>query len=184
MFIVHCLLLIDVALTKEQKKRALEDLKKNIDKQKSIVFVDFSKVNSKDIFAFRRKLKAAGCTLKVSKKTLLGIAFGEKHALIWKQAKGQIPGQLAVVFGIEDEVALAKFSVQFSKENENLKILGGIFENKFIDKAEIVALSSIPSREELLAKLIGSVASPVSGFVNVLQGNIRSLLSIFSQIKK
>jgi len=172
-----------VALTKEQKKRAVEDLKKNIDKQKSIVFVDFSKVNSKDIFAFRRKLKAAGCTLKVSKKTLLGIAFGEKYALIWKQAKEQIPGQLAVVFGIEDEVAPAKFSVQFSKENENLKILGGIFENKFIDKIEVVALSSIPSKEELMAKLVGSIASPVSGFLNVLQGNIKGLLNVLSKAK-
>ncbi|MBU2540062.1 50S ribosomal protein L10 [Patescibacteria group bacterium] len=173
-----------MALTKDQKKKAVEDLKKRIENKKSIVFVDFSKVNSKDIFSFRQKLKAAGCTLKVSKKTLWGIAFEGANAVIWEEAKKNIPGQLAIVFGIEDEVSPAKISAQFSKESENLKILGGIFENKYANKEMILTLSRIPSRDELLAKLVGSIASPVSGFVNVLQGNIKGLLYALSAIKK
>jgi large subunit ribosomal protein L10 len=171
-----------MALTKEQKQKAIKDLEKRISEQKSAVFIDFSKVNSKDIFDFRKKLKAAGCSLKVSKKTLLGIAFGKKYALMWEQAKKDIPGQLAVVFGVKDEIAPAKISGQFSKQNENLKILGGIFEDKFIGKVEVIALSKIPSREELLAKLVGSISSPISGFANVLQGNIKSLIRVLAKI--
>ncbi len=172
-----------MALTKEQKKKTIEDLKKNLDKKKSIVFIDFSKIKSKDIFALRKKLKAANCVLKVAKKTLLGIAFG-KESPLWNKAKENIFGQLAVVFGFKDEIAPAKIIGQFSKENENIKILGGIFENKFIDKKEVIVLSNIPPREELLARLTGSIASPLSGLVNVLQGNIRGLINVLSKINK
>lgn len=171
-----------MALTKEQKQKVIKDLQDKISKQKSVVFIDFSKVNSKDIFALRRKLKAAGCTLKVAKKTLLGIAFGKDNAL-WNKAKESIPGQLAVVFGTKDEMAPAKITEQFTKESENINILGGIFESRFIDKAEVIVLSKIPSREELLSKLVGSIFAPVSGFVNVLQGNIKGLLYVLSKIK-
>ena len=117
------------------------------------------------------------------KKTLLGIAFGEKYAAIWKQAKESIPGQLAVVFGVQDEISPSKISVRFSAKSENVKVLGGIFENRFIGKAEIIELSKLPSKEELLAKLVGSIASPMSGFARVLSGNIRGLLQVLSAIK-
>ena len=170
-----------MALTKDQKKKTIEDLKEKIDKQKSIVFIDFSKVNSKDIFALRKKLKVAGCILKVAKKTLLGIAFGKDNS-VWKGAEESIPGQLAVVFGIKDEMAPAKITEQFTKESDNIKILGGIFENRFIDKAEVVLLSRIPSKEELLSKLVGSISSPISSFINVLQGNIKGLINVLTKI--
>jgi len=173
-----------MALTKDEKKKAIKSLEEKIEKQKSIVFIDFSKVNSKDIFAFRKKLKDAGCDLKVSKKTLLGIAFGKKNAELWEEAKKNIPGQLAVVFGMEDEVAPAKVSFQFTKQSENVKVLGGVFEKKFANREMIFALSTIPSRDELLAKLVGSLAAPISGFENVLQGNIKGLLYALSAIKK
>jgi len=169
-----------MALTKDQKKKTIEDLKEKIDKQKSIVFIDFSKVNSKDTFALRKKLKAAGCVLKVAKKTLLGIAFGKDNA-VWKGAEESIPGQLAVVFGIKDEMAPAKVTEQFSRES-GIKILGGIFENKFINNAEVIILSKIPSREELLSKLVGSISSPMSGLMNVLQGNIKGLINVLTKI--
>ena len=64
-----------MALTKEQKQKAVEDLKEKISQQKSIVFADFSKINSKDLFGLRRKLKESGCVLKIGKKTLIRIAF-------------------------------------------------------------------------------------------------------------
>ena len=171
-----------MALTKEQKQRAIKDLQEKIEKQKSAVFFDFSKVNSKDIFALRKKLKKAGCALKIAKKTLLRIAFGDNKE-IWQKIEENTPGQLAVVFGIEDEISPAKITNQFSKESENIKILGGIFESKFIPKEEVIFLANIPSREELLAKLVGSISAPISGFVNILQGNIKGLLNVLAKVK-
>src|SRR3989344_7096875 len=157
-----------MALTKEKKQKSLESLKQNIALQKSVIFADFSKVNSKDLFSLRKTLKEAGCLLKIGKKTLVRIAFGQSNISYWSKIKSNIPGQLALIFGIEDEIAPARIANQFSKTNENLKILGGIFENQFIDKSKVLELASIPARNELLSRLVGSLASPMTGLVTVL----------------
>src|SRR3989344_2122474 len=151
-----------MALTKQQKQNSLNKIKDSISKQKSVVFADFSKVSSKDLFDLRKKLKEAGCLLKIGKKTLIRIAFGQSNISFWNKIKNNIPGQLALVFGMEDEIAPARISNQFSKINENFKILGGIFESKFIEKERVLALANIPPRNELLSRLVGSLISPIA----------------------
>lgn len=171
-----------MALTKEKKRKSLASITEKLSQHKSIIFADFSKVNSKDLFSLRKKLKEAGCVLKIGKKTLIRIAFGQSGISFWSTIQKNIPGQLALVFGIQDEMAGAKIAYQFSKTNEHFKILGGIFEHRFIEKEKVLALANLPSRDELLAKLVRSLASPISGFENVLIANTRSLVSILSQI--
>ena len=181
-----------MALTKEKKLKSLEDLKENISKQKSVVFVDFAKVNSKDLFDLRKKLKGVGCILKIGKKTLIRIAFGQSNISFWNKIKDSIPGQLALIFGMEDEISPARVSNQFSKTNKDLKILGGIFPAQggsasgwgFIEKEKVLVLANLPSRNELLGKIVGSIASPISGFATVLQGNIKGLIVVLSKINK
>ena len=172
-----------MALTKEKKAKSLESIKAGLAKQKSMVFADFSKVNSKDLFSLRKQLKEAGCLLKIGKKTLVRIAFGQSKIQGWSEVAKNVPGQLALIFGIEDELNPAKISQQFAKTNEAFTILGGIFEKKFVDKAQVLVLASLPSRQELLAKMVGSLASPISGFENALIGNTRSFVSLLSRIK-
>ena len=157
-----------MALTKEQKTKQIKSIKENVAKQKSMIFVDFAKVPSKDMFSLRKTLKEAGCNLKIAKKTLVRIAFGQSNISFWNKIKKVIPGQLAVVFGVEDEIAPARISNEFAKKQENFKILGGIFESKFIDRERVLVLASIPPRNELLGRLVGSIASPMSSFVRVL----------------
>jgi len=157
-----------MALTKDQKQKQLKSLKDNISKQKSVIFVDFAKVPSKDLFDLRKNLKEAGCNLKIAKKTLIRIAFGQSNISFWNKIKSSIPGQLALVFGIEDDIAPARIANNFGKTQENFKILGGIFEGRFIDKEKVLVLANLPSRNELLGRLVGSIYSPVSSFVRVL----------------
>lgn len=157
-----------MALTKEQKTKQIKSIKENVVKQKSMIFVDFAKVPSKDMFSLRKTLKEAGCNLKIAKKTLVRIAFGQSNISFWNKIKKVIPGQLAVVFGVEDEIATARISNEFAKKQENFKILGGIFESRFIDREKVLVLASIPPRNELLGRLVGSIASPMSSFVRVL----------------
>jgi len=157
-----------MALTKLQKTKQIDSIKEKVSKQKSVIFVDFAKVPSKELFSLRKSLKEAGCNLKIAKKTLIRIAFGQSNISFWNKMKAVIPGQLALVFGIEDEIAPARIANQFAKINENLKILGGIFEKKFIDREKVLFLASIPPRNELLGRLVGSIYSPVSSFVRVL----------------
>jgi large subunit ribosomal protein L10 len=169
-----------MAKTKEQKKEDVKKLAEDIDKQKSMIFIAYEGLKAADMFALRKILKEAGCKIMVVKKTILAIVLKEKK--IDFDAKG-LTGQIGLVLGFEDEISPAKLSYNFSKENENLKLLGGYFENKIIDAQEVMSLAQIPSKQELLAKVVGSIFSPVSGFVNVLQGNIRSLVYILSKVK-
>lgn len=157
-----------MALTKEQKQKQIKDIKDKVSNQKSMIFVDFDKVPSKDMFDLRKTLKEAGCNLKIVKKTLARIAFGQSKISFWSKIKSVVPGQLALVFGIEDEIAPARISNKFAKDHETFKILGGIFENKFIDRERVLALAAIPPRNELLGRLVGSLASPMASFARVL----------------
>ncbi len=155
-------------LNKAQKTKQIESIKEKVSKQKSVIFVDFAKVPSKNLFDLRKSLKEQGCNLKIAKKTLARIAFGRSNISFWNKIKASIPGQLALVFGFEDEIAPARISNQFGKTNENFKILGGIFENRFIAKERVIELAEIPPRNDLLGRLVGSIYSPVSSFVRVL----------------
>ena len=157
-----------MALTKEQKTKQVEDIKAKLANQKSMIFVDFAKVPSKEMFDLRKNLKEGGCNLKIAKKTLVRVAFGQSNISFWNKIKAVVPGQLAVVFGIEDEIAPARLANEFAKKHENFKILGGIFEKRFIDRTKVLELASIPSRNELLGRLVGSIQSPVASFVRVL----------------
>jgi large subunit ribosomal protein L10 len=157
-----------MALTKEQKTKQVKDIKEKISNQKSIVFVDFAKVPSQDMFLLRKNLKQEGCNLKIAKKTLVRVAFGQSNISFWNKIKSSIPGQLALVLGIEDEIAPARIANKFAKEHETFKILGGIFENRFADREKVLALANLPSRNELLSRLVGSISNPMASFVRVL----------------
>ena len=157
-----------MALTKEQKTKQIDSIKAKVANQKSMIFVDFAKVPSKEMFSLRKTLKEGGCNLKIAKKTLVRIAFGQSNISFWNKIKSVIPGQLALVFGIEDEIAPARIANEFAKKHENFKILGGIFESRFIDSVKVLELASIPPRDVLLGRLVGSIYSPVSSFVRVL----------------
>jgi large subunit ribosomal protein L10 len=85
-------------------------------------------------------------------------------------------GEVVVLFGLEDPILPLKSLYNFSKDHENLKLIAGIFDNVLLGKEEVLAIAQLPSREELLARLVSNMASPVSGFLNVLQRNIKGLI--------
>ena len=170
-----------MALTREQKKKIVEDLKEKIAEQKAMVFVDFTGLKVKDLSDLRKKLKAANSELKVAKKTLLDLVF--KKARLAVETK-KIKGEVALILGYNDGLSLTKTVYQFAEINPNLKILGGFFEKEFREAEEIITLAQLPSREELLARLAGTIFAPASNFVNVLQGNIKGLIYALSGIKK
>jgi len=166
--------------TKEQKKKIVEELKERIERQKIIIFVDFTGLKVKDLSNLRKKLKTADSELKVAKKTLTKIAFEEKGLEI--NAKN-LKGEIALVFGYKEEIPPAKTIYQFSQENPNSKILGGYFENKFVLAEKIIELAQLPTREELLVKLVSSISAPISNFINTLQYNFKGLIYLLTKIK-
>ena len=169
-----------MALTKSQKQKTLEDLKDKIARQKAMILVGITGVKVKDLTILRKELKANQGELKVAKKNLVDIALKEKKMDF---DKDKFKMEMGLAFGFEDEIMPARLVYQLSRNVEGLKILGGFIENEFKDAEEIIKLAQLPSRIELLAKLAGSVASPISGLVNVLQGNIKGLITVLAKAK-
>ena len=173
-----------MAKTKLQKKEIIEDLKQNLINQKAVVFVDFQGLGAKMLSELRSNLKEADCLLKVTKKTLLGLVFESLKETSLKEEVNNMQGELALVFGLKDEIMPAKIIYQFSKENENLKILGGVIKNKeykFLTVQEVIDLALLPSREEVFARLIGTLNAPVANFVGALKGNLRNFVFILKE---
>jgi len=168
--------------TKEQKQAVINGLEENLSKQICVVLLNFTSVNSKALFALRDKLKANNSKLEVIKKTLLEKALKEKPELQEKIA--QIKGQLAIAFGFGDEVQTAKICYQATKENENLQILGGILEDQFHDIAIINSLAQLPSKQELVSKVVSCLNAPISGMANALGRNLRNFVFILNEIQK
>ena len=172
-----------MAKTKEQKKEILNKLTQKIDKARSIIFIKFDYLGVKENDDIRRKLKEENSEYYVAKKTLLDIVFkGKDNKDINVK---DFAGKIAVVFGYEDEVAPAKIIHGFKKENEDkVEFIGGILDNKFMTSEEVSALALLPSKQELYAKLVGSLSAPTTKFVNVLTGNTRKLVYVLSAIKE
>lgn len=167
-------------LTKDQKQSIIKDLESKIEKQKGIVFMDFTGTKVKDLAQFREKLKEQQAELKVAKKSLMAIAFKNKNLDVDTK---KMDGEVAMVMGYEDELLPSKMVYQFSKENQKAKILGGFLEGKFYEIADVIRLAELPSREQLLGMLVGTMSAPATNFVGVLQGNLRKLVFALSAIK-
>ncbi|MDD5738306.1 MAG: 50S ribosomal protein L10 [Candidatus Pacebacteria bacterium] len=178
--------------TKEQKQEIIKDLQDKVTKQKASVFVDFGASTAKKVFQFRDELKEAGCLMQVVKKSLLEKALQQvrgksieatKENAILEKIK-EMKGQMAVIFGFTDEVAPAKISYLASKKNDQLKLLAGILGKEFLEQDRVMELAKLPSKPELVGKLLGSMQAPISNFVYVLNGNIKGLVTVLSKIKQ
>ncbi len=172
-----------MAKTKEQKEKIIKDLAEKIGKQKSIVFIDFSGLDSSILFQLRNELKQLDGRLQIVKKTLLKKALEGLKDRPFIEKIEEIEGQLGLAFGFSDEIAAAKTCYKVSQENEDLKILGGILGKDILTKEKIIELAQIPSQPELLGRLVGTLTAPISGFMNTLRGNIKNLIYVLNAIK-
>jgi len=171
--------------SKEQKQEILRDLTNKTERAKSVVFVKFSRLGVKENEELRKELKKEEGEYYVAKKTLMDLAF-KNLKIEGLDVKG-FEEQIAAVFGYQDEVSPAKTVDNFKKkleEKDKLEFLGGILENKYIDAGKVEELAGLPSKQELYAKIVGSINAPVSGFVNALAGNLRNLVYVLKAIEE
>ena len=166
-------------LTRSQKENLVKDLSARIRDGKVVVFSDYSGTSSAKMKGLRDELRASDSSYKITKKKLIDLAL--KDAGI-KVSVLNLEGQIGIAIGKGDEVSAAKILAQFAKDNKNFKILEGVLESKIISGKDVLALATLPSREELLSKLVGSINAPVSGFVNALAGNLRNLVGVLKAI--
>jgi large subunit ribosomal protein L10 len=147
-----------MALKKEKKVSIVENLENELASAQSVVFVKFDKLKVADANALRRSLQKEGIGYAVSKKTLL------KRALVSKSITGDMPelqGQIAVAYGT-DLLAPAREVFVFHKTHkDNISIVGGVFEGKYMDKVMMESIANIPPREVLLAQIAYLLKSPI-----------------------
>lgn len=167
-------------ITKEKKKVILQDLTDRFSKAKSMVFVGFQGLSVKDTTNLRRKFRAEGVDYTVAKKTL--IKKGLESVKVEGTENFSPEGPVAIIVGYDDEVAPARIAKEFGKGNDKVKILGGVMNSEVIDAESMKQIASLPSKDQLRAQLIGTINAPVSGFVNVLAGNMRNLVNVLNAI--
>ncbi len=164
-----------MAITRQKKEEILAALKAQFADAKSIVFTAYSGLSVKDISKVRSVLREKNVACKVAKKTLIKIAAKDNG---YDSIPDEImEGPVAAIFA-EDEVTGAKTIADLAKEYEALKLLGGLMDGEVLSLEQVTALSEMPSKEELLAKLIGSMKSPMSGLANSLAGVTRGLVYV------
>ncbi|MDX1535791.1 MAG: 50S ribosomal protein L10 [Candidatus Spechtbacterales bacterium] len=171
-----------MAITREKKEQVIDALKKDLDGAKVVVFTDYKGMGVNDLTAMRRKIRESGGRYMVAKKTLIKKAL--EDAGIKNIDPIEMDGQVAVAFGMEDSVSTTKAIYDTQKETEKPGILLGFMDGKVLTQEQVVQLAKLPSREELLAGVVGSINAPLSGFVNVLGGNLRGLVYTLNAIKE
>jgi len=170
-----------VDVNREDKQRVVEDLHAAWSEVNTGVVTHYRGLSVAKMGELRRSLRAAEVSLQVVKNTL---ARRAAEGTDFSVAEDLFTGPVAVAYG-NDPVGLAKALSDFAKSNEALKILGGVLDGKRLEKAEISALASLPPREILLARLLGSLQSPLSGFVRTLNevpaSFVRTLAAVCDQ---
>ncbi|MFH1218317.1 MAG: 50S ribosomal protein L10 [Candidatus Peregrinibacteria bacterium] len=169
-------------ITKDQKSEILRGLVQQMKDAKSVVFANFSGVSVKDAQILRRKLRDSGVNFKVAKKTLIKLAA--KEAGFGDLSDDILEGSVAAAFSMEDEIIAAKLLHNFKKKNANLELRGALFDGRVLSVEETRELALIPGRDELVAKFIYILKSPISGFHSVLNNTISGFVRVLDAISK
>lgn len=156
----------------------LEQLKEKVDRAAALFFVDYSGLTHRQMEEVRRELAAAESEIGVIKNTLLNLALKQKKVEVDK-----LEGPHATLFSYKDPIATAKVLAGFVKKYGLPKIRFGIFEGGIVDEAIITKLATLPSREILIAKLLGTLNAPISNFVYGLNANIVKLAQLLKEIE-
>lgn len=158
----------------------LADIKTDIENAGAVWVVDYRGLTVKQIQTLRRSIREADATMKVYKNTLMHIALKETDS---PDMDSILAGPSAFIFTGEDPVASAKVIKDYAKDNDNLVIKGGMMDGQFLDVAQIEAVAALPSREELIAKLLGTISNPLVKTVRVLNGPMESFARVLGAIQ-
>lgn len=163
----------------EAKKAVVSQLTDKIANSKTVVLVDYRGLTVEQDTEFRTALRKANVNYEVVKNTLTRFAMNNNG---YGEIDTYLNGPTAMAYSYEDVVAPAKIIAEFAKKFEHLEVKVGIVEGEIFYEKQIDALAKLPSREELIAKVLAGFNSPITGFVNVLNGNLRGLVVALNAI--
>lgn len=150
----------------ELKQPVVQEISENVKDAQSVVVVDYRGLTVAEDTQLRRELREAGVTYKVYKNTMMNFAFKDTD---FESLSDVLEGPSAIAISKEDATAPARVLAKFAKDAPALEIKAGVVEGTYYDADGMKAIASVPSRDELLSKLLGSIQSPIVNFARVLK---------------
>ena len=152
-------------MNRQQKETVVSDFKKYFDESTAAFLVNYRGVTVESIQSLRKSLREGDAHLKITKARLMKLAVKDSDVSTLDES---LKDQIGVVFASNDVAGTAKRLVDFSKGDENLKLVSGFFESRLMSLDEVKMLASLPSRDVLLAKVVQSMQYPLTSFVGLL----------------
>lgn len=161
-----------------QKQDFVQNLREKVQKAKSITFVDYLGLSANAITDFRQKITKLNGETIIAKNTLLKIALKDEGMAETSELKGPT----AAIFSYDDPISAIKTIYEFAGQNELPKVKFSFVEKTYTTESNLKILSTLPSREELIARVVGRMKSPLNGVVNVFGGTQRKFVTVLSRI--
>lgn len=165
----------------QSKEQLVAELVEKLQGAKAAFLANYRGITVEQSNELRTKLREAGVEYRVVKNTLLSLACKDTA---FDCLQEHLTGPTALALAIDDPVAPAKVLTEFAKDSKTFELKSGALDGKMLSVADIEALSSLPSREVLLGKMLGSINAPTSNFVGVLAAVPRSLVQVLGAIQE
>jgi len=167
-------------LNKQSKEALVAEFAEKLKVAKAAFLADYRGLDVEQANALRRKLQEVGVEYRVVKNTLLRLAAKGTDSACFDE---YLIGPTSITLANDDPVAPAKALVEFAKKNDAFELKAGMLDGKLLAVEDIKALADLPSREELLAKMLGSMSAPATNFVGVLAAVPRTFVQVLAAIK-
>ncbi len=168
-------------MPRPEKVAQVEELKERLSQARSVVLVDYLGLTASECVELRRLMRARGVEFRVVKNTLARIAAQEAGADFLVE---YLKGPNAIVVGRDDPTVPYKVARECAKKFSHFRVKAGLFEGEPVPPEQVDWYATLPSREELLARLAGGLAGPIRGLAVALAGIIRGLAVALSEVKK
>lgn len=166
-----------MAITREKKGELVSDYTDKLRRSKAVLITEYRGLKVKQIQDLRRELRNSNTELVIAKNTLMGRALAEVGL---PTADALLKGPTAVAICYGELAAPAKSLNKYAKDSKILVVKGGVLGHSIFNEAGVQQLADLPSREQLLGQLVGTLQAPISGFVNVLAGTLRGLVNVLN----
>jgi large subunit ribosomal protein L10 len=168
-------------MNREEKAAVISEFSEGIGQATNAFLIDFKGITVPQVTELRKQVRESGSSYLVVKNTLALIAVKDSPLT---QIKDQFTGMTAVAYNTTDAVGLAKALTKFAKDVPTVQFKGALLDGQIVPVSEIQNIANLPSREQLIAKLLYLMLHPIRGLVTVLSANIRNLAVVLDQIAK
>jgi large subunit ribosomal protein L10 len=169
-------------MNRNEKTDVISEVKEMMEKSSAIFLTDYSGINVEDISELRNQFRNEGVKYKVYKNTLFKKALAESNK--YEKLVDHLVGMTGFAFADENPIAPAKIIKKYFDKHEKLSLKACYIEDEYFDGDRLAELASLPSKNDLIASIIGSINSPASGIVGAIAAVTRDLVSVIDEISK